>query len=182
MLSSSPQLCQPHVLVLSAYMWKGTLLSKGQAHSCGIIIPIFIIPESSVEHLQPWASYESVHKTHFELFQIKLHHSTIHGSEVRKIFWLTKTVLCINLRDTAQSGSYKIPEESGSGLCYAWSLILVWNFPGGPVVKSPVFQCRGCGFNPWSGNSDPTCHVVWIKNKKRKNLGRILSLWPVPSP
>ena len=23
-----------------------------------------------------------------------------------------------------------------------------------------VFQCRGHGFNPWSGNWDPTCHVA----------------------
>ena len=26
------------------------------------------------------------------------------------------------------------------------------DFPGGPVVKTPLFQCRGRGFNPWSGN------------------------------
>ena len=26
------------------------------------------------------------------------------------------------------------------------------DFPGGPVVKTPSFQCRGHGFNPWSGN------------------------------
>ena len=27
-----------------------------------------------------------------------------------------------------------------------------WDFPGGPVVKTSHFQCRGCGFDPWSGN------------------------------
>ena len=27
-----------------------------------------------------------------------------------------------------------------------------WDSPGGPVVKTPCFQCRGCGFDPWSGN------------------------------
>ena len=26
------------------------------------------------------------------------------------------------------------------------------DFPGCPVVKTLCFQCRGCGFNPWSGN------------------------------
>ena len=26
------------------------------------------------------------------------------------------------------------------------------DFPGGPVVKTPCSQCRGHGFNPWSGN------------------------------
>ena len=27
-----------------------------------------------------------------------------------------------------------------------------WDFPGGPVVKSSHFHCRGCRFDPWSGN------------------------------
>ena len=26
------------------------------------------------------------------------------------------------------------------------------DFPGGPVVKTPCFQCRGHEFDPWSGN------------------------------
>ena len=26
------------------------------------------------------------------------------------------------------------------------------NFPGGAVVKTLSSQCRGPGFNPWSGN------------------------------
>ena len=30
------------------------------------------------------------------------------------------------------------------------------DFPGGPVVKT-LFQCRGCGFDPWLGNLDPIC-------------------------
>ena len=25
-------------------------------------------------------------------------------------------------------------------------------FPGGPVVRTPRFHCRGPGFDPWSGN------------------------------
>ena len=28
----------------------------------------------------------------------------------------------------------------------------LWDFPGGPAVKTPRSQCRGPGFNPWSGN------------------------------
>ena len=27
-----------------------------------------------------------------------------------------------------------------------------WDFPGGPVAKTLHSQCRGPGFNPWSGN------------------------------
>ena len=26
------------------------------------------------------------------------------------------------------------------------------DFPGGPVVGTPCFHCRGRGFKPWSGN------------------------------
>ena len=29
------------------------------------------------------------------------------------------------------------------------------DFPGGPVVKKPCFQYRGCRFNPWSGTKIP---------------------------
>ena len=29
---------------------------------------------------------------------------------------------------------------------------LYWDFPGGPVAKTPHSQCRGPGFNPWPGN------------------------------
>ena len=28
----------------------------------------------------------------------------------------------------------------------------LWDFPDGAVVKTPHSQCRGPGFNPWSGN------------------------------
>ena len=27
-----------------------------------------------------------------------------------------------------------------------------WDSPGGPVAKTACFQCRGPGFDPWSGN------------------------------
>ena len=33
-------------------------------------------------------------------------------------------------------------------------------FPGGPVVRTLCFQCRGPGFDPWSGNLDPTSHMA----------------------
>ena len=26
------------------------------------------------------------------------------------------------------------------------------DFPSGPVFKTVPFQCKGCGFDPWSGN------------------------------
>ena len=45
------------------------------------------------------------------------------------------------------------------------------DFPGGAVVKIPHFQSRGCRFDPWSGNSDPTCCTVWPKQKKKGGEG-----------
>ena len=30
-----------------------------------------------------------------------------------------------------------------------------WYFPCGPVAKTPHFQCRHQGLDPWSGNENP---------------------------
>ena len=46
-------------------------------------------------------------------------------------------------------------------------LKMSWDFPGGPVFKTPHFQSWGCSFNPWSGNWDPTCWMVQPKNIKK---------------
>ena len=40
---------------------------------------------------------------------------------------------------------------------------LFQDFSGGPVVKTPHFQGRGC--NPQLGNKDPICHMAWPKKK-----------------
>ena len=40
-------------------------------------------------------------------------------------------------------------------------------FPGGAVVKTPCLPCRGCRFDSWLGNQDPTCHMVWQEKKER---------------
>ena len=29
-----------------------------------------------------------------------------------------------------------------------------------PVIETLCFHCRECGFDPWSGNYDPTCLMV----------------------
>ena len=42
------------------------------------------------------------------------------------------------------------------------------DFPGGPVVRTLPFHCRGRRFDPGSGNEDPTCLTVWPKKKKKK--------------
>ena len=40
-----------------------------------------------------------------------------------------------------------------------------WDFPGGPVVKTLRSQCRGYGFDPWSGK---VLHDVWHGQKIKK--------------
>ena len=41
-----------------------------------------------------------------------------------------------------------------------------WDVPGGPVVKTLHFHCRGHRFDPWSGDCDPICCTLWPKTKK----------------
>ena len=36
--------------------------------------------------------------------------------------------------------------------CSHFGKLFSRDFPGGAVVKTPCSQCRGPGFNPWSGN------------------------------
>ena len=33
-----------------------------------------------------------------------------------------------------------------------------WDFPGGPVAKTPCSQCRGPGVPSLVGKLDPTCY------------------------
>ena len=35
---------------------------------------------------------------------------------------------------------------------FFFKLMSTWDFPGGPVAKTLNSQCRGPGFDPWSGN------------------------------
>ena len=66
------------------------------------------------------------------------------------------------------------------------------DFPGSPVVKTSSLHCRRHGFDPWSGNKNPTCHKAREKKKEReretwrKNLSPARSRGPSwltqPSP
>lgn len=44
--------------------------------------------------------------------------------------------------------------------------------PGDPVVKTLCFQCRGRGFNPWSGTEVP--NVMGYGQKKKRSDGKRL--------
>ena len=43
------------------------------------------------------------------------------------------------------------------------------DFPGGPDVEMPCFQCRGPGFDSWSGTVVPYAASA-AKNKKRDTI------------
>ena len=45
------------------------------------------------------------------------------------------------------------------------------DFPGGPVVKTPCFQCRGCRFDPRSGNQIP--HAMRCSKKKKLTIKKV---------
>ena len=42
------------------------------------------------------------------------------------------------------------------------------DFPRGPVVRTPGFQCRGHGFDPWSGKFCMPCSQEKKKKKERE--------------
>ena len=43
--------------------------------------------------------------------------------------------------------------------------IILEDFPGGPIVKTPHFQCRRCGFTPGPGIKIPHAAVGGPKKK-----------------
>ena len=44
------------------------------------------------------------------------------------------------------------------------------DFSGGPVVKTPRFQCRGTGMIPGQGTKIP--HAAWCSKKRKKKKRR----------
>ena len=52
--------------------------------------------------------------------------------------------------------------------CYPSAVLRVvdgWEFPGGPLVRTPSFHCRGPRVRSLVG--DPTSLLVWPKKKKK---------------
>ena len=55
-----------------------------------------------------------------------------------------------DIQNAGQFRGYK--GHRGSIFLQQASASAIRDFPGGPVAKSPSSQCRGPGFDPWSGN------------------------------
>ena len=47
------------------------------------------------------------------------------------------------------------------------------------MVKTLWFHCRECGFDPWSGNYDPSCHAVRPKKKRKRERAERRACSPV---
>ena len=71
---------------------------------------------------------------------------------------------------------------------FLWQARVKWDlfrdFPGGPAVTTPLYRCRGPGFDPWSGNQIPyattkslnaaskTWHSQTLKNNNNNSNGK----------
>ena len=84
------------------------------------------------------------------------------------------------MNQTTKISAHLVPSWPQTGFVAAafsrrtWSPGLKRNsgdLPGSPGVETPRFQCRGSRFDPWSGNSEPTCHVAQQKKKNKNKTG-----------
>ena len=53
-------------------------------------------------------------------------------------------------RDSPCNNTYPAQPKKKKKICFKRRHI--WDFPGGPVVKTPCCQCMGSVFHSWSGN------------------------------
>ena len=52
----------------------------------------------------------------------------------------------------------------------------IWDFPGGPVVRTPCFHCRGHGFDPWNpGSGTKIPQATWY-GQKQTNKQKVIKL------
>ena len=72
--------------------------------------------------------------------------------------WGRALGICVSTDPPGDSGVHLGMRTTGS-VRSVWECLyssnknhLLGDFPAGPVVKTPLFQCKGCGFDPWSGN------------------------------
>lgn len=45
-------------------------------------------------------------------------------------------------------------------------MVNTWDFPDSSVVKTPCYHCGGAQVDPWLGNKDPACPMIWPKDNK----------------
>ena len=75
------------------------------------------------------------------------------GIYLKKTKTLPQNYICTPLFSAALFTMDKIWKESKCPLMDKWiRKMWSWDVPGGPVSKTACFQCRGPGFDPWSGN------------------------------
>ena len=118
-----------------------------------------------------WQDHEPLGKSWRENNVFLKRNSSTRGSMCRERFWSK------NIYPSIQVTQRKLWFSHFHWIC---AYFIFWNilfsslikylnrdFSGSPVIKTPCFQFRGCEFDPWSGNQDPTCHNAWPKKKKK---------------
>ena len=101
-----------------------------------------------------------------------------HGDPAIPLFGIYPSQTCTSLGKGPRMFAYSIVcskgetwKQMGSG--WVTSLGVQW------LVGTLPFYCRGHGFDPWSEQWDPTCHVVWSKkkffNEEKKKRGHWLN-------
>ena len=176
-------------------MWSSCFLICVWVLSCFSHVLLFVTlwtiyspPGSSVPGILPCPSPGDLPDQGLNLYLLRLLHcGQFFTSEPSgKPFWCVDTAFWKADRVIAMF-PYAPPSPTGQWFCSerqgislfkdhldtGFNISWAGDFPGGPVVKTTHFQCRGQVFNPWSGNL-----VVWTKENKQKAKKKI-TCWAV---
>ena len=128
---------------------------------------------TSLLHRWRLSQREGIADSHSEWFpppkaSHTLSNSNVHRAGQIKVMWIH---ICLNKKQRSllplRNTPFSIFLDQSIWCISGFTPDRQRDFPGGPVVKTPGFQCRGRGFNPWSGNKDPTSCMVRPKKKYR---------------
>ena len=152
---------------------------------CPLLLPPSIFPRKRVFSNESvlrirWPKYEysgliSFRIDWFDLLTVHAWHLVKAHGELVIILWSSKIEITVHISLWEMEAQRGLECASKSGH--------QWDFPGSPVVKTPRFHCRGCGFDPWLGNKDPACHVEEKKKKKiRASVSEFCCSWSQANP
>ena len=90
----------------------------------------------------------------------------------------------MSLLSAAMAGGFFTTSATRETQAYIYRNIMLRKDPsgdlhGGLMVKTSHSQCRGNGFNLWSGNQDPACQVAQPKNQNPSYLLNQEQTWPM---
>ena len=122
----------PH-RVISLLTSRGNSLGIGQLSSLPWPIPVFQVFAWNFSCFETLSFY---------------HLSVLSTDKPRQLFCLRWCAHSVHFQENACQTPIILSSANG----IPWKKQKCWDFPGGPLVKTPRFQCRGHGFNHWLGN------------------------------